>query len=951
MIAERRAATTDVICFGPFTLAAGERLLMKADTPVELGSRTLDILIALVSRPNEIVSKRELLAHVWPDVTVEEGSLRFHVAGLRKALGDGKDGARYITTHAGRGYCFVAPVSLPAGEANQNRTNAAIVPDVSLPVRSAGMVGREDSILTLSIQLAASRFVTVVGSGGVGKTTVAVAVAHDLLEAFAGSVLFVDLGALLDADLAAISLASMLGLSVQSEDPVPGLIAYLRDKRILLILDNCEHIVEAAAGLAERIFLAAPHVHILATSREALRVQGERVHRLAPLSFPPDDPGLTASIALTFPAVQLFLERAEASGTSLDVNDADAAIVASICRKLDGVPLAIELAAGRVEAYGLQETAALLEQRLTLPWLGQRTAPARQRTLQATLDWSYGLLSELERVVLRRLAVFVGHFTLEAARAVVTTAAIDQVLILGAIGSLVAKSMVATNRVGSTMRYRLLDTTRAYALEIGADDAEHADLAARHAIHYQQSLWQTGAESPNSSNGLVRAPHHSDLGNVRAALEWCFGDKGDLAIGIGLAAAAAPIFLSMSLMTECQRWSERALLVLDDAFRGGHEEMQLQAALGLSLIFTRGMDEAARVAMKRGLAIAEERGDALSQMQLLCPLHMFHFRSGDFKSALYYGGRTRDVAAAIGDPAAIALSHTFMGIPLHVTGELERARVEFEAAVQHGPGSQRTSLTYLGFDKVAGGALARTLWWLGYPAQAEDRARQSVEDAAGAGHPVSLSVSLLWAVSVFLWTGNLTSAEEYLERFVSHAESHSLRPYIALGRGYTGELAIRRGDAKGGVESLRRCLEELHATRYELLAMACDIPLVQGLAALGRFAEGITLVDETIRQIEASGGLSYLPELLRVKGGLLLSMPQRQGDDAEKCFRQSLDCSRRIGARAWELRTTIDLAETWAAQGRAEAARAVLQPVFGQFTEGFDTADLRAAERLLASLD
>ncbi len=310
------------------------------------------------------------------------------------------------------------------------------------------------------------------GSGGVGKTTVAVAIAHDLLEAFAGSVLFVDLAALLDADLAAISLASMLGLSVQSDDPVPGLIAYLRDKKIVLILDNCEHIIEAAASLAERIFLAAPQVHILATSREALRVQGERVHRLAPLSFPPDDPGLTAAIALTFPAVQLFLERAEASGIRLDLNDSDAAIVASICRRLDGVPLAIELAAGRVEAYGLLETATLLEQRLTLPWLGQRTAPPRQKTLQATLDWSYGLLSEPERVVLRKLAVFVGHFTLEAAQAVVTSATIDQVLVLGAIGSLVAKSMVSTNRVGSTMRYRLLDTTRAYALEINVDEAE-----------------------------------------------------------------------------------------------------------------------------------------------------------------------------------------------------------------------------------------------------------------------------------------------------------------------------------------------------------------------------------------------------------------------------------------------------------------------------------------------
>ena len=222
------------------------------------------------------------------------------------------------------------------------------------------------------------------------------------------------------------------------------------------------------------------------------------------------------------------------------------------------------------------------------------------------------------------------------------------------------------------MRYRLLDTTRAYALEISIDDAERADLAARHATHYQQSLEQTGAEWPTPPNAPARAPHHFDLGNVRAALEWCFGVKGNVAIGVRLAAAATPAFLAMSLMAECHRWSERALPALDDASRGGREEMQLQAGLGLSLIFTRGMSEAAREALKRGLSIAEERGDALGQIQVLCPLHMFHFRIGDFKSAEYYGERIRDVAAIIGDAAAIALSHTFMGIPLHVTGDLER---------------------------------------------------------------------------------------------------------------------------------------------------------------------------------------------------------------------------------------------------------------------------------------
>jgi predicted ATPase len=254
------------------------------------------------------------------------------------------------------------------------------------------MVGRAEDVLAVSQLLAVERFVAIVGSGGVGKTTVAVAVAHDLLTSFDGAVLFIDLGTLIAPDLTGTAVASMLGLSVQSDDATPSVIAHLRDKRILLVFDTCEHLVEAAAPLMARIFADAPQVYMLATSREALRVEGEHVYKLEPLAVPPDDPALTVSVVETFPAIQVFVERAVAGGARLDLSDANAAAVADICRKLDGVALAIELAAGRVGAYGLQQTAALLDQRLTLLWPGQRTAPPRQKTLHATLEWSYALL-------------------------------------------------------------------------------------------------------------------------------------------------------------------------------------------------------------------------------------------------------------------------------------------------------------------------------------------------------------------------------------------------------------------------------------------------------------------------------------------------------------------------------------------------------------------------------
>jgi predicted ATPase/DNA-binding winged helix-turn-helix (wHTH) protein len=943
--------TGEVVSFGPFELVARERLLTKEGAPVELGARALDILIALLSHPNEVISKKDLLAQVWPDVTVEESSLRVHVAGLRKALGDGKGGARYITTLAGRGYCFVAPISRSS---DQDKADSGVgsFPHVNLPSRLSRMVGRTDDVRAVTARLRAARFVTILGAGGVGKTTVAVAVGHDLIGAFSGAVIFVDLGALSDPNLVATTLASMLGLSVPTDDATSGLIAYLRNRRIFLILDTCEHLIEAVAALASRIFAAAPQVHILATSREALRVEGEHIYRLDSLACPPDDSKLTAALAQMFPATQLFVERAAASGARLDFGDAEAAIVASICRKLGGVALAIELAAGRVEAYGLQQTAALLDQSLTRSWQGQRTAPPRQKSLQATLDWSYGLLSELERVVLHRLAVFVGHFTIEAALAVVTSTDVDQALVFGVIDGLVSKSMVATYPVGAMMRYRLLDTTRAYALEIRVDDAELANLAVRHANYHRRWLEQVGTEWLTLSSGAQRALHLAGLANVRVALERCFGVSGNTEIGVGLAAAAVPVFLAMSLLPECQRWSERAILALDDTTRGGIEEMRLQSGLGMSLIFTSAHGEVAQMAFERSFAIAEEHGDIHNQMLLLGPLYLFHFRTADFKTSLHYAKRSAAVARTIGNASDIGLAHCLSGVSLHYMGDLNGARVELEAALRQASGSERIPTIYLGFDcyNWAGIPLARNLWLQGHPAQAVERTWQTVKDAERVGHPVTLTIVLHWAASVFLWVGDLANAEQHIDWFISRAETHSLGPYLAVGRGLKAELAIRRGDAKNGIDILRDCLETLHAARYELLTTAFNISLVQGLAATGRFAEGTALIDETIQVVEATGEASFLPELLRLKAGFLLSMPQPGPGDAEKYFLQSLELSRRQGARAWELRTATDLAALLAAQGRSESARGLLWPVFEQFVEGFDTADLKAAERLLATL-
>lgn len=856
--------------FGPFSLAASERLLTKGNTPVELSARALDILIRLASQPNEVVSKRELLAHVWPDMIVEEGSLRFHMANLRRTLGDGVDGARYIATLTGRGYCFVAPVSRTDKRIERRPLPVPRLPHPNMPNRPIGIVGREDDVALLSQQLFTHRFVTIVGAGGIGKTTVAVEVGHAVADSFAGAVQFVDLGMLNDPKLVATAVASMFGLSIQSDDPTPGVIAYLRDKRVLLILDTCEHLIDAVAALAARVFVAAPQVHILSTSRAALEVNGERLHRLVPLAWPPDDTARTATAAHSFPATQLFIERAAASGAGLDLDDADAAIVTGICRNLGGVPLAIELAARRVEAFGLRQIATHLDQSLALSWAGPRSAPARQKSLLATLEWSYGLLSELERTVLRRLAIFVGDFTIEAALAVVTNDAVDQMDLFHAVDSLVAKSMVATRPAGAMMRYRLLDTTRAYALAISNGDAERSELASRHAAYYRDWLEQSGAASRILSSEAERANHFAALNNVRAALEWCFGDNGDVRIGIDLAAAAAPVFLAMSLLSECHRWSERALLELDDTWHGSRAEMDFQAAIGVAVMFTRGGQDVARVALHRSLAIAEAMGDPFEELQVLGPLQLFYVRTGDFKTALRHSRRCAAIAGMLEDPTAVTIARSLLGMALHFVGALDEARTELEAALPSTSRVQRTTTVYIGFECriLAGAVLARTLWLQGHRAEALECGRQIVKDAADADHAVTLCIALIWSTTIFLWAGDFESAEDQVNWLIALAEANSLTPYLAVAHTFAAELASRRGDAEGSVDRLQNGIGELRAAPYGMLDTPFDIALIEALIGAGRYVEASDLFDETIARDEVNGDACYGPELTRVQARL-----------------------------------------------------------------------------------
>jgi predicted ATPase/DNA-binding winged helix-turn-helix (wHTH) protein len=707
----RNVQPGDVFSFGPFSLLLAGRELKRAAETIPLGGRALDVLIALMERAGEVVSYSELISLAWPNVTVDESNLRVQIATIRKALSDGEHGARYISNITGRGYCFVAPVSRSTGRLTvaEGSSDAELLR--KLPPRLARMVGREETVRAVSERLAAERFVSIVGPGGMGKTTVAISVAHALLNGFGDAVSFVDLSLLTNPRLVPTAVASALGFMIQAHDPFGSLVAFIGDKKLLLILDNCEHVIDSAAELAERVVSEAPQAHILATSREALRVEGECVHFLYSLACPPGHADLTAAEVLRYPAAQLFMERAAASGHEAGLSDIEAPIVGTICRRLDGIALAIELAASRAGSLGIRGVAELLDNRFSLLWHGRRTALPRHQTLNAMLDWSYNLLPEPERAVLSRLSVFVGDFTVEAARSVAFETEGEEASTTNALDSLLAKSLIATSWISGSTYYRLLDTTRAYARAKLADRGEEARVARRHAEFYFAFLQSDEITcSRIGKHDLSKYTPHK--GNVRAALEWALLDRVDPAFGVALVAQSAPLLLGLSLLEECRRFCESALGALDNA-GNSRTEMILQESLALASMYTRGNDRKVRAAIERGLALAEALEDRSRQLQLLASLNLFLVRQGDLRGARAVE-QGRSVAQAISDPAGLIWADWMMGVSHYLGGDQVAAQVHLEKGMSFAAESGSHHANYFGSVNRIGAMVALSPESCGY---------------------------------------------------------------------------------------------------------------------------------------------------------------------------------------------------------------------------------------------
>ena len=961
------------IAFGRFLLLPHRRELLADGRPVKLGGRAFDVMMALIEAHGAVVSKNALMARVWPERIVEENNLQWQISALRAAFGADRN---LIRTVSGRGYQFTAEIDTLYGsrEADAGTATAAAQPDTraapsdegipgelpptNLPEPVSELVGRDDVLGEILSLAAARRLVTLTGAGGIGKTRLGLAAARQLLPQFADGVWLAEFSPIADPGLVPVTVAAAIGLDLGGGAVTAQRVSQaLTGRQLVLVLDTCEHVIGAAAALAEAVLRTGGRVQLLATSREPLRAEGEWVYPVPPLAVPVADTQ-DADDLLRFGGVRLFVERLRAADPHFAPDRGSAAMIAAICRRLDGIPLAIELAAARASALGAEEVATHLDDRFRILTGGRRTALPRHQTLRATLDWSYELLGEPERVILRRLGMFAGGFRLEAASAVVASSEIVPAEVVDGIANLVAKSLVTVVAGSTTALYRLLDTMRAYGVEKLAENGEREWLARRHAEYYRDLF--EGAEAELDARPATEwlADYEAEIDNLRAALDWAFSSDGDPPIGIALTAAAVPIWMQLSLMEECRRRVEQALAASATISEpDARQEMKLLAALGASRLYTRGGVPEVASAWTKALELAENFGDLEYQKRSLWGLWSFHVNGVDYRTALSLAHRFASLAATSLDRNDRSVGERMIGISHHNLGNQQSARLHIERALAESaaPGHQRQFIRLqLDPQVTARVHLARVLWLQGFPDHALREAEHSVKDARAAEHAISFSYALHRAACpVALWNGDLPAAGHYAELLLDHAKRHALAHWQLYGWGYQGAVAIRRGDVATGLRLLRSCYEELGETGVtapRFMRFAATY-MAEGLGKVGQVSDALDAIDDAIARAERTEELWPIAELLRVKGELVLlqdAAPRAAG--AEDYFRQALDCAHRQGVLSWELRAAASLARLVRDQGRSREALALIQPLYDRFTEGFETADLKAAKVLLDAL-
>lgn len=663
-------AVTTVYRFGSFELQPDQRRLLGDGRPVVLGDRAFDVLLALVERAGQLVPKDELLDLVWPGLVVEENNLQVQVSTLRKILG-----AAAIATSAGRGYRFTLALA-PDGE----ESSSPVAQRHNLPLQLTSFIGHEGELEEYAALLEQTRLLTLTGIGGCGKTRLAIKLAERVLQSFPDGVRYVDMAPLLDAERVPLTVATTLGIREEKDRPiVDTLCGRLAGQRMLLVLDNCEHLVAGCAALLQRLISAAPSVRVLAASREGLSVPGERAVTVRSLSFPPPGSKHELRALEACEAVRLFVERARLSVPRFSLAEDTADAVAEICRRLDGIPLAIELAAARLKILSVEEIRARLDDRFRLLTGGSKAALGRQQTLLATIQWSYDHLAPDQRQLLRRLSVFVGSWTLGGAVRVAGEQ-LDEYAVLDTLARLVDQSLVTTQRAeGGTTRYSMLETVRQYAHDRLIEASEGEATRDRHVAFYVALAEEVEPELVGREQSAWFARLDPELENFLAAHAWCDRAEELAELGLRLVFSLKVYLLHRGLVTLGHRVTVEALARPGAQGRNLARCRALWAAGELSYFMGRYGEATDYVQMS--LSISRELRDKRREAEALRLLGYVLLARGDRAIARGYSQEALALSRQSTDTSQVSKALTGLAELHRAEGELDKAEPLYEEAL------------------------------------------------------------------------------------------------------------------------------------------------------------------------------------------------------------------------------------------------------------------------------
>jgi predicted ATPase/class 3 adenylate cyclase len=831
----------------------------------------------------------------------------------------------------------------------------------NLPAQPTPLIGRETELGEILARLKAGevRLLTLTGPGGIGKTRLALQAAAELVDGFEAGVYLIDLAPFRDPVSFPIPIAQTLGFRETSDRPLlDELVGQLRDKRMLLLLDNFEQIT-AAAPQAAKLLQGCPHLKLLVTSREALHLRGEFVFPVPPLALPKAEAKPPSAEQLSqYEAVRLFIERAQAVKPDFQVTNETAPAVAEICTRLDGLPLAIELAAARIRLFPPQTLLERLGSRLSLLRGGSRDLPVRQQALRSAVDWSYELLEAAEQRLFELFALFAGGSTFEAVETV--AGGIEQLNRLGldildGLASLVEKSLVRQEEpeAGDT-RLLMLETIREYAserLEADPDFSHAARLAhAAYFAGFTQRQWDrlTGAGRQAALEAL-----EADIENVRLA--WRFWvQKEDLE-------QLGKFVNSLWLLYEARGWYHASIeLTTDmlavlasnpDAPGRLQQEIVLQASLARALLAVKGYTAEVEEAYTRALELSQSVGEIPQLFPVLRGLANYYLYRAEIEKAARMGEKILSLAESLGDADMSVEGHLVLGYNLAFLDHMDQGMDHLEQArAGYDPDRSRSRGFALGSDPgvVCLSVSALFLWVQGFPDRALERANSAVALAGRLKHPYSLAYALFHASMLHLWRREGELVRERAQAALDIAEEHGFQVWRAVATAMRGAALAALGQAGEGLAQVQqgiRLYQGLNTPPVfwtELLYLQAEAH-----GRVGQYEEGLAVLETALQIFGADSEFMLSVNFFRLKGELLLALSPENQPEAETWFLRSLKVARKLKMPVPELRAAVNLSRLWQAQGNTAQARQVVSEAYAQFTEGFATVDLVEARELL----